>query len=97
MAEFLKLDSNALGGNVEELDAFAGYLTGTAIPDLESLLSKIDQQINKTHWSGNDANKFASDWTMLSGNFKKQFCDLMNSQSEAAKRQAADQRTASGN
>jgi archaellum component FlaC len=97
MAEFLKLDNNALGGNVEELDSFAGYLTTTAIPDMEALLTKIDQQINKTHWSGNDAVKYAADWTSMSNDFKTKFRDLMSQQSESAKKQANDQRATSGN
>jgi hypothetical protein len=97
MAEFLKLDNNALGGNVEELDSFAGYLTSNAIPDMEALLGKIDQQINRTHWSGNDAVKYASEWTSLSTEFKTKFRDLMTHQSESAKKQANDQRATSGN
>jgi ubiquinone biosynthesis protein Coq4 len=91
MAEFKKLPGSAVGGDVEELRAFANHLTTKSLTDMQLVLQQIDHKIAQTTWSGPDANKFAMEWNQLCASTITNVRNLLTGISQRAMAQAAQQ------
>jgi hypothetical protein len=91
MADFKKIAGTAVGGDVQELKAFATHLTSKSIPDFEQVFQQIEQKIGQTTWSGADATAFSSDWQQQKTTIMNQLKSALEGVSQKATAQAQAQ------
>ncbi len=91
MPDFKPLGGTAVGGDVNELKAFATHLTSKSLPDIEQVFTQIDQKIGQTTWSGADAKAFSGDWEQQKTTIMNQLKSALEGISQKATQQAQAQ------
>lgn len=91
---FIKLPNNALGANVEELEALAQQMNQT-MEQVEQAFQTVDTKMSATTWSGPDATKAESDWNTTRTTMTNQLRQLFEQLGQAFRSQAQQQTTTS--
>lgn len=84
-----------IGADVEALEEFAARLDRNA-DMLESIFAGITRQVEQTWWKGSDAEIFKDDWDSTYRSQVKSIAEDFRFASQELKRNAQDQRDASG-
>ncbi len=71
MSAFQEVGNGAVGANVAQLKTFGGFLKTESAQKIQDLVSKVNGEMGKTAWSGNDAKDFVGDWEKVQTELKK--------------------------
>jgi hypothetical protein len=94
-AKFATLPNNAIGANITEMGELSGMIP-TALEQLEAALKSIDDKINRTTWSGTDANTQGENWNQTRTSAKKNLETALNELKSKIEAQTREQSEASG-
>lgn len=84
-----------VGADVEQLNQLSAQLNNKA-NDIQNVISQLTSAIDAVEWRGNDANRFRSDWKGQHVGQLKTVVTALQAASQAAKRNAQEQQSASG-
>ena len=87
-AQFIKLNGQAVGGDVAQLRQLSDYLTNKALTDLKGVFDGVDGKMNVTTWAGTDADKFATEWNDLRMKTEQSITAMLQDTATRAKQQA---------
>jgi hypothetical protein len=94
-AQFIKIGAGVVGSDHVELARFGDFLLTNAIDDLNTLMNTIDGKITAITWTGDDATQFEDNWEEAKRMLKQNVEELLHSNGEMAKAEAAGQLAAS--
>ena len=93
-AVFVRLPNNALGANITDMQTLSSTMRNS-ITQIESVFKTIDNQINRTTWSGPDATNTANSWNSTRAQVSRQLQTMLDCMAQAIKNQATQQENAS--
>lgn len=83
------------GQDVEQVQQLAGQLN-TRADDIHRLVTQLSATVDAVDWQGPDAERFRSDWHGQHRGALSAVVSALHTASQSARRNAADQQTASG-
>jgi WXG100 family type VII secretion target len=85
-----------LGADVEQLDRLARKFDEES-QQITQAVSQINSQVQSAWWKGNDADRFRSEWQGTYASQLRRIADALRQVGTSVRRQASEQRQASGN